>query len=516
VDRDKASSVRSTQTRQATNRSAVTLMIGTLASRFTGFLRQSLLTQLFDKNITDAFGVAQRIPYLLRELLAEGALTNSFIPTYKSLSKEDARKLSSALLGLLIAFNAALLIAVYFLTPWLVELMLVKGGNIDRALVEKLMPIAFPVLTMVSLSAWAMGILNAEEKFFATSWAPAALNVVTVILMLLFPQNAVMLAMGLVVGGLVQFLVQLPSLIKGNFVGAFRGLWHPKIRAVLLLMFPSLFSTGGRQILNFATTNILDKLPPGSVTSFSNADLFLSMALGLFAVSPTMAYYSRLSDNAANNPEKFNSTLLSGLQFISFMAIPGGLFLTVFARPVVESVFNWLPLLGRSGADPDILLYSSLLLAPLGLTVFPISILSLLSRTFFIRRKIVFSILFSLGFLVFHGFLYYTLTAAIGISGLSWATVIMTWTQFVALLWIVSWREGFGLRGFFNYALRAWAAALIAMAITYLVLLVPGTSWLINVIKVVCGLVTFISLYLVLGNFFKLPEVGQILRRFKR
>jgi putative peptidoglycan lipid II flippase len=516
VDSDKASSVTVTQTRQATNRSAVTLMIGTLASRFTGFLSQSLLNQLFSKDITDAFGAARRIPYLLRELLAEGALTSSFIPAYKSLSKDEAKKFSSALLSLLIAFNALLLVAVYFLSPWIVDLMLGQKGNIDRALVKQLTPLTFPVLAMVSLSAWAMGILNAEEKFFAPAWAPASLNIVTVILMLVFPQNAPMLAIGLVIGGLAQFLVQIPSIVKGGFVSKFQGLWHPKIKDVLLLMFPSIFSTSGRQILNLATTNIIAKLPPGSLTSFYNADLFLSMALGLFAVSPTMAYYARLNDNAVNNPEKFNTTLLSGLQFISFMSIPGGLFLTVFARPIIESVFNWLPLLGRPGADQDILLYSSLLLAPLGLTVFPISILSLISRTFFIRRKIVFSILFSLGFLVFQGALNYMLTALLGIAGLSWALVIMTWTQFVALLLIVARRENFTLGGFINYALRAWSAALIAMALSALILLIPGTSWLINVTKVVCGLIAFVGLYLAIGRAFKLPEVDQILRRLKR
>jgi putative peptidoglycan lipid II flippase len=511
----KASSSSPTQTRVTTNRSALTLMIGTLASRVTGFLSQSLLTQLYDKNVTDAFVAARRVPYLLRELLAEGALTSAFIPTYKSLGKEEARRLSSALLGLLTIFNALLLVSVYFLTPWLVELLLSKNGNIDRALVRQLMPLTFPVLAMVSLSAWAMGILNAEEKFSATSWAPAALNIVTVIFMLIFPGSAPMLAIGLVMGGLVQFLVQVPALLKGKLIGRFQGLWHPQIRTVLLLMFPSLFSTGGRQILNFFTTNILDTLPQGSVTAFFNADLFLSMALGLFAVSPSMAYYSRLSDNAANNPEQFNATLLSGLRFIAFMSIPGGLFLSVFARPIIESVFNWLPLLGRTGADADILLYSSLLLGPLGLAVFPISILSLLSRTFFIRRKVVFSISFSLTFLVFHGLLYYTLTGAIGIPGLSWATVIMTWTQFVALLWVVSRREKFALGGLINYLWRAWSSALMAMAVTYLILLIPGTSWLVNVLKVVAGLITFISLYLLLGNFFKLPETKQLLRRFK-
>jgi putative peptidoglycan lipid II flippase len=507
--------VKTTQTKTAA-RSTVTMMIGTLASRFTGFLRQSLLTQLFSETINDAFNVAQKMPYLLRELLAEGALTGSFVPNYKSLSKEEARKLSSAFLGFLIALNSALLILVYFLTPWLVDMLLAEKSNIDRALVEKLLPLTFPVLTMVSLSAWAMGILNAEEKFFAPAWAPAALNVTTIILMILFPQSAVMLSWGLVIGGLIQFVVQIPSLLKGGYVGSFRGLWHPKIGGVLYLMVPSIFSTSGRQILNFVTTNLLSRLPVGSATSFANADLFLSLALGLFAVSPTTVYYTRLSDNAVNNPEKFTDTLQSGLKFITFMAVPGGLFLSVFAQPIIQVVFNWLSLFGRAGASPDILNYSSLLLGPLGLAVFPISLLSLTGRTFFIRGKVVYSILFSLVFIVFHGVLYYTLSRLMGIAGMSWATVIMTWTQLFALLFIVSRVEKFSLKGVIHYALRAWAAGLMAIAIAGLVLFLPGMSWWIYLAKVGLGLMIFIGLYLTFAQAFKLPEVHQLLWRFKR
>ncbi len=504
-----------TQTGQTAARSTITLMIGTLASRFTGFLRQSLLTQLFSETINDAFNVAQKMPYLLRELLAEGALTGSFVPNYKSLSKEEARKLSSAFLGFLIAVNAVLLIAVYFLTPWLADMLLASKSNIDRALVEQLMPLTFPVLTMVSLSAWAMGILQSESKFFAPAWAPVALNVTTIILMFLFPHSAVMLAWGLVLGGLMQFLVQIPVLVKGGYVGKFQGLWHPQIKGVLRLMVPSIFSTGGRQILNFVTTNILSRLPVGSATSFTIADLFYSMALGLFAVSPTTVYYTRLSDDAVNHPERFNTTLQTGLKFIAFMAVPGCLFLSVFARPIIEVVFNWLSLFGRSGASPDILNYSTLLLQPLSLAVFPTSLLSLTGRTFFIRGKVVFSILFSLTFIVLQGFLYYVLSNTVGISGMGWATAIMTWTQLFSLLFIVSRIEKFSLRGIFNYSLRAWAAGLIAIGVASLVLILPGVSWWAYLAKVSAGLVVFVILYLALARVFKLPEATQMLKRFK-
>ena len=104
-----------TQPKRSNQHNALTLMLGTLGSRISGFLRQSLLTQLFDERITDAFFVALSVPNLVRELLAEGALTNSFIPVYSSLDKEEAKKLSAALLGLLLIANGFLLFLAFFL-----------------------------------------------------------------------------------------------------------------------------------------------------------------------------------------------------------------------------------------------------------------------------------------------------------------------------------------------------------------------------------------------------------------
>ena len=85
-------------------------MIGTLASRVTGLLRQSLLNQLFSVEVTDAFLIAQKIPNLFRELLAEGALINSFVPAYKALPPAEAKRLSGALLSLLVVLNGLLLL----------------------------------------------------------------------------------------------------------------------------------------------------------------------------------------------------------------------------------------------------------------------------------------------------------------------------------------------------------------------------------------------------------------------
>src|SRR5690606_3949832 len=196
----------------STRRGAMTLMGGTLASRITGLVRNSLLAQFFPPAVLDAFVTAFKVPNLFRELLAEGALTNSFVPVYKRLTPADARQLSGALLSLLLLVNGALLIAAYAAAPYIARLLIADAGNVDVELTTQLIRIVFPFLPAISLSALAMGILNAEERFLAPAWAPVALNIVTVTLMALFPGHAVMLALAHVLGGAAQLIVQLPVL----------------------------------------------------------------------------------------------------------------------------------------------------------------------------------------------------------------------------------------------------------------------------------------------------------------
>src|SRR5690554_6819349 len=129
---------------RSTRRGALTLMIGTLASRVTGLVRNSLLAQFFPTAVLDAFVTAFKVPNLFRELLAEGALTNSFIPVYKRLSPDDARRLSGALLALLTLANGLLMVGAYLAAPLLARLLISDPANVDVELTTRLIRIVFP------------------------------------------------------------------------------------------------------------------------------------------------------------------------------------------------------------------------------------------------------------------------------------------------------------------------------------------------------------------------------------
>ena len=136
-------------------------MVGTLASRVTGLLRGALFVQLFSPAVTDAFNVALRVPNLFRELLAEGALTSAFVPAYKALPRDDAKRLAGALFSLLLVANAVLLLVAVWAAPVIVDLLVADDAQIDVSLTVALTRAVFPLLGALSFSALAMGVLNA-------------------------------------------------------------------------------------------------------------------------------------------------------------------------------------------------------------------------------------------------------------------------------------------------------------------------------------------------------------------
>ncbi len=498
---------------RSTRHGALTLMGGTLASRVTGLVRNSLLAQFFPTAVLDAFVTAFKVPNLFRELLAEGALTNSFVPVYKALAPGDARRLSGALLALLTVANGLLMAGAWFAAPLLARLLISDPANVDLELTTRLIRIVFPFLPAISFSALAMGILNAEERFFAPAWAPVALNVVTVGLMAAFPGQAVMLALAHVFGGVAQLLVQLPALARHGLLPRIGALWHPALGQVLLLMVPFTFTAGGRQLLNVVASNVVTGIDAGAQGAFYLADLFLSLLLGLFSISPALAYYSRLSGQAAEGSDAFGPTLAEGLRFITFLTVPAGLALTLLAAPSVDAVYNWRSLFGSPMAA-DLRAFTIEATLPLGLAVFPLGVFNLLIRAFYVRRSVRTPVLLVVAFLTLQGSLYVALSGPFGLAGVSWATAIAAWAQMLATAWLVQRRERFGLAAWAGQAARVWLAALGAALAAWLALqAVPlPVGWFGQVGRLAVGGGVLGVVYVLLGTLLRIPELRRIRR----
>lgn len=491
-------------------RGALTLMVGTLGSRVSGLLRSILMLRLFPVEVTDAFLVAWRVPNLFRELLAEGALINSFVPIYKQLSKDEGRKLASALFSLLLAINALLIAVAIWSAPWVVSVLLQEGSRVDAALAVKLARIVFPFLAAISLSALAMGILNSEEQFFAPAWSPVAFNVVTIALMLLFPGQATMLALAFVIGGVAQLLVQIPALLKHDVMPVLGIWWHERLSRVLALMAPFAFTTGARQVLNVIAIWSLSTLVIGNITAFETANLVFTLALGLFSVSPSLSFYSRLSADAVENPAAFNTTLMEGLRFITFLTVPTGLYFVFFAAPIIRVLFP--------GIDPAVTQFSIIALAPLGLAVFPWGVNNFLVRPFYVRERVRPPIIISVVFVSLNALLYALLAPRYGIAGMSWATVLIGWVQLMVLLYWVRRDEGLSVSTYGLYSLRVWLAGIVSSLLAYAssIFLPHGTSWMYSTLHILVSGMVLVSSFVLISYVLKLPELELLRRRLGR
>jgi putative peptidoglycan lipid II flippase len=444
-------------------------MGGTLASRATGLAREVLLVALFPVRATDAFRLAWTIPNLFRELLAEGALTNAFIPQYQRLPPEERRAFAGAMAAVLALANAVLVALALLLAPALVDLLLASGANVDRDLAVQLLRITFPTLAAISLAALAMGVLNAEERFLAPAWAPVALNAVAIGVMLLFPAQAGALAWGMVAGGVAQALVQWPAMLRAGIAPQLGLLWHAALPATLALMAPFAFTTGARQFLNVVAQRIVSDaslFPPGAVTAYALAAMLFSLALGLFAISPAVAYFSRLGNVAAEGGDAFRSTLHAGVRFIVLLSVPAGLAMFAFAEPAVRVLFQFL----RPAAGQEVTIeLAARALAPLGLALAPAGLVNFLLRPFYVRGEVRAPVALSVLFTVGTAALFVALAPLYGIAGLSWATAVaMTLQTLVLLVWL-SRREGLDLRGVAGHMGLVLVAGVGAVAVARVV-----------------------------------------------
>ncbi|NIP22348.1 murein biosynthesis integral membrane protein MurJ, partial [candidate division KSB1 bacterium] len=205
--------------------------IGTAISRVFGLIRESVFAFLYGAGrSTDAFVAAFRIPNLLRDLFAETALSAAFVPVLtaeKQKGKEQQNLLASNIFNiLLITVGAIVLLGIVF-APYLVKIIAFGFGNVPdkQALTSSLAVIMFPFLLFVALAAWAMGYLNTEREFFTPSVAPAFLNIISIAIPLLSYSYFVSrgtdpifaMAYGILIGGLLQLLIQVPVLFARGF-----------------------------------------------------------------------------------------------------------------------------------------------------------------------------------------------------------------------------------------------------------------------------------------------------------
>jgi putative peptidoglycan lipid II flippase len=393
-------------------RSAGIVSLAVMGSRVLGLVRELVFAAFFGAGFaTDAFIIAFRIPNLLRDLFGEGALSAAFVTTFTAKLNNEGEQSAWRLAnlvnnGLFLVLSLIALLGIIF-SPQIVGLLMdmsPRRGLLDPVkaqltfhLAVQMTRIMFPFLLMISLAAVAMGVLNTKGIFGIPASASTMFNVGSIFGGLLcsylfapdyiagiasaiihgqqpqLSQQAaaraiIGMAIGTLIGGVCQWLVQVPSLRKVGYR------WQPilsfkdeGVRQVMKLMAPAILGAAAVQVNVLVSTNFASSLGEGPVSWLNYAFRLIQFPIGVFGVAISTATITKTAREAAQGKlDEFRKTIASSLRLTMLMTIPSTIGLVVLAKPIIGMIYER----GRFTASDTNQTAEALMFYALGLTAY--------------------------------------------------------------------------------------------------------------------------------------------------
>jgi putative peptidoglycan lipid II flippase len=448
-------------------RASAIMIVTLVASRVLGWLRLSVIGAQFGQTPElDAFWAAFKIPDAIFGLVVAGALASAFIPVFTSyLAREReeeawhvASSVMNAVLLLLVGFSIVMWIAAPFVVPTFVapfrdpeQIAL----TVDLTRLMLLSPI------FMGLSSLTTGILNSYRQFLSSAMAPLVYNLV-IILFTVFAAPFIgihAVAIGVVVGALVMWLVQLPELTFRRTRYSFSfDLSHPGVRDVLRLAGPRTLALGAVQIVFFVDTFLAAGMAEGSLTALVYANQLLLLPLGVFSIAISAAVFPTLSHYASlGQVGRMRDAVQQAIRWILFLTLPTAIVMIVLRRPIVNLLFQY----GSFGPEAREATQAAFLFYSLGLAGH--ALVQILARVYFATRdtqtplaltlisigaNVVFSVTLASGF-------------GMGINGLALANSIATLIEAVLLFILLASRARLRLVGLGISTLKQVCASLL-------------------------------------------------------
>lgn len=546
-------------------RAALVVSFGFLTSGLLGLLRTAIISGTFGtSNALDAFYAAGRIPETLFTLVAGGALGSSFIPVFARLrsseSEQDAWRLASAALTLVV-FAATILSALMFLlAPLIVPTLLVPGKAPDvQTLTLDLTRVMLLTTIIFGASGLCMAILNANQRFFLPALAPSMYNLGIIfgalVLTALLPPvylvdelltgstlnptatpspNPLGLAFGAILGAALHLGVQLPGLrrllrdqgvrLLFNLRTPWRTLWQtPGLREVLALMGPRVLGLGVVQINFIVNVAFSSGMAEGSLVALNTAWFLMFFALGVIGQGVGSAVFPSLTAlRAENDMEGFKDRLAGAMRGVLFLAFPASIALILLGEAGVAVLFQR----GEWTAESTAATAWALAFYALGIPGF--ALLEILSRAFYALEdtwtpvkigilSMVSNIVLSIIFIQFIGIPGDLVRGPF--AGLALANALTTLLEAAVLWWLLRRRVG-GLRDgeVIGAAWRVLVAALVMGAAIWLVIQIGGDApaLVIAILASAVGGAVFFALALLLGVSEARTIPALVLQRVKR
>ncbi len=327
---------------------AMRMMAGTLVSRVLGLVREMLTAALFGATRQlDAFFVAYTLANLSRQLLAEGALSASFVPVFSrtlaSDGRDSAKRLADEALTILIFGCSAVVAAGIILSPFLVNVMAPGFAPEERAVAVTLTRMMFPFLMLVSVGALAMGVLNSLGSFFIPAIAPALSNLAYIVFLLATKSHLSVwnLAFAVLTGGAFHMLLQVYwcSRLKFTLRPRRPSLGDPQLRSMMALFLPYAAGLSLNQLNPVISRMLGSFLDGGSISVLTYADRVLQLPLGLFVIAISQAVLPILSRQDPDDTASFCDFVRGAMRFNLFVVLPVAAGLCIVSHEVVHLLF---------------------------------------------------------------------------------------------------------------------------------------------------------------------------------
>jgi len=507
-------------------KSAGIIGTATLTSRLLGLVRDQLLAYLFGAgNAMDAFNVATRIPNLMRDLFAEGAMSAAFVPTFTrhltKHGKSHAWRLGNQLLSALIVATGVIVIAGIIFAEPLTRLLAGAYADVPGKLelTVLLTRILMPFLTLVAAAAAIMGMLNSLNRFFIPALSPAMYNVGIIasgaLLVPMMPglglDPIVAVAIGALAGAIGQVAFQCPSLYREGFRFHFGfKLTDPGLREVLRLMGPGTLAGAAVQINLLVNMVLATGEGTGAVSWLGYAFRIMYLPIGLFGVSIAAAALPTVSRHAAHEDFKgMRETVSRALRLMLMLNVPATIGLIVLGEPIVQLIFE-----RGSFTDIDTTATTAALLfyAP-GLVGY--SAVRIAVPAFYALGNSLIPAYISMGAVVLNIALSLLLVNLIGYEGLALGTSIAALVNALALLTLLNLRiGGLGIKRILTTCGKVAVASFImgfAASVTHswLSLTLGDDSFLIRLSAVILSIGVAVLLLILTGRLLKLDELDH-------
>jgi putative peptidoglycan lipid II flippase len=490
-----------------------------LLSRVLGFVRVTVIVAAFpDAADLDTFFAAFRLPDLVFQLVAAGALGSALIPVLSGLLANQATarawRVASTVTNLMLVALVVLAVTLSIAAPVLVPAITPGFDAIQTARTVELTRIMLLSPIFLALGAMATSLLNASGRFAAAAIAPVVYNLAIIGgAILLAPTFGVVgLAAGVVAGSLAHLLVQLPGLRRIGFTyEPIADLSDDQSRQALRLMGPRAIGLGASQITFVVVTSLATTLGTGAVTAFNAAFTLLQIPIGVIGVPLGVVVFPSLSREAATGREvEYVGLVTRGMRLLLYVMLPIAGLLAILRRQVVAILFP--------GLDPATaeLTANALLYFVIGLAAH--ALIAVLARAFYARQDTRTPVAAAVLAVVVNTTLATVLVAPLGLGGIALAIALAAWLEAILLVVLLTRRlPALGIGDVVRVGLEAALATVVAGALGLVVLygidgfIGADPSWLALVAQSVLVAVAFGVVYLALSLALRIPELPSII-----